>query len=357
MSCAARGDIPAALRVVSFGYMRYREIVDATAIFEHMGPDILMGAVEHATGLRLTGLTIPLPSYINRVYEFQSTTGERLIAKFYRPGRWDRAALKEEHEFLRECAASEIAVVAPRAFVHGETLGQVCGVDFAVFPKRAGREFEPVTDEDWLRIGSLVGRIHLVGGAREAPSRIRHHPAFSTARELEALLDFVTPESRGAFEDICRQTLAAITPLFEGIEYIRLHGDCHRANLLDRLDEGLLVIDFDDMMMGPPVQDLWLLLPDHATRSRRELGLILEGYRQFRDLEYASLRLIEPLRFMRIIYYLAWCSKQVHDVSFQGNHPDWGSEIFWQRETADLAHQFQVIMEHLVEWEEGRFVL
>jgi Ser/Thr protein kinase RdoA (MazF antagonist) len=98
-----------------------------------------------------------------------------------------------------------------------------------------------------------------------------------------------------------------------------------------------------------------MILPDHAGRSRREIDLLLEGYEQFREFDYSSLQLIEPLRFMRIIYYLTWCARQLDDYDFRANHPDWGSENFWHREIGDIGHQFQVIMEHKVAWEEGRF--
>jgi len=57
--------------------------------FEDLTPDRILDAVEEGMDCRLTGLTSPLPSYINRVYELQSQAGEKLIAKFYRPGRWN----------------------------------------------------------------------------------------------------------------------------------------------------------------------------------------------------------------------------------------------------------------------------
>jgi Ser/Thr protein kinase RdoA (MazF antagonist) len=157
------------------------------------------------------------------------------------------------------------------------------------------------------------------------------------------------------FEDLTSRIIENIQGLFDHAELIRIHGDCHRGNLLERPGEGLMAIDFDDMMMGPPMQDLWMLLPDHAGRSRREIGLIMEGYEQFREIEFSSVRLIEPLRFMRIIYYLAWTARQYNDYAFRTNNPDWGSENFWHHEISDLGHQFQVIMEHKVAWEEGRF--
>ena len=57
-----------------------------------------------------------------------------------------------------------------------------------------------------------------------------------------------------------------------------------------------MVIDFDDMMTGPPVQDLWLLLGDYANDSKREMNLLLQGYEQFREFDDLTLKLIEPLR-------------------------------------------------------------
>lgn len=327
------------------------------ADFEHLTPEVLLDVVENATGVGMTGLTIPLPSYINRVYELQTRRGERIIAKFYRPGRWSRAAIEDEHTFLADCAESEIPVVCPLKLADGSTLGKTDGIFFALFPKKAGREFEQNTPEDWKRVGSLVARIHLAGSRRTAGDRITLHPMKSTRDDLDLLIGggYVTEKYRRAFEDLTGSIVENITGLFAGSELIRIHGDCHRGNLLDRPGEGLMVIDFDDMMVGPPVHDLWLLLPDHAGRSRREIDALLEGYEQFRQFDYSSLKLIEPLRFMRIIYFLAWLARQVDDYAFRANHPDWGTEIFWQREISDLKHQFQVIMEHTVAWEEGRF--
>jgi len=331
--------------------------MNQNADFTHLTPDVMLDMVEASTGMRMTGLTIPLPSYINRVYEMQSRAGERIIAKFYRPGRWSREALEDEHRFLADCAEDEIPVVCPLALRDGQTLGSAGDTFFAVFPKKAGREFEINTDEDWIRVGRLIARIHLAGERRAPSDRITLHPQKSTRSDLDLIIGggFVTPEHRAAFEDLTGRMVESITPLFEGAELIRIHGDCHRNNLLDRPGEGLMAIDFDDMMTGPPVQDLWMILPDHAGRSRREIDLLTGGYEQFREFDWPSLRLIEPLRFMRIIYFLAWRARQVRDYDFRVNNPDWGSDNFWQKELLDLNHQYQVIMEHKVAWEEGRF--
>jgi Ser/Thr protein kinase RdoA (MazF antagonist) len=305
----------------------------------------MIQAVEDAMGISLSALAAPLPSYINRVYEFQSVEGERIIAKFYRPGRWSRDALKEEHDFVLGCAEEEIPVIAPVKLQDGETLGEKDGVFFAVYPKRSGRELEIRSDEDWLRIGRTIARVHAVGASSQAFARTDLHPLKSTAKDIEHLTGggFVSRNSSGEFRNVCNQILDEITGLFDDVEFIRIHGDCHRGNILERPGEGIMIIDFDDMMIGPPIQDLWLLLPDHAVNCRYETDLLIEGYEQFRDFDWKSVCLIEPLRAMRIIYFLAWCSKQIDDFKFRNNFPDWGGDSFWRTEVADLQTQLRVI--------------
>ncbi|HAH61806.1 MAG TPA: hypothetical protein DCL73_06890, partial [Treponema sp.] len=73
----------------------------------------------------------------------------------------------------------------------------------------------------------------------------------------------------------------------------RIHGDCHRGNILEQFtspspssadteDSSIItLIDFDDMMTGPAVQDLWLLLPGYRRDSEHELELLLKGYEEF----------------------------------------------------------------------------
>jgi len=315
------------------------------ADFKDLTPERMICAVEEAVGLPMTGLTSPLPSYINRVYEFQAREGTRLIAKFYRPGRWTRDALDQEHEFVSDCALDEIPVISPMILKNKKTIDTVDGIHFAVFPKRFGRDFEVTEDEDWRRIGRLVARIHIAGSKKTAENRVRLHPDLSTAEDVRQLIEggFISPRLAPDFKKLSDEFLQISSDLFKDIEFIRLHGDCHRGNIIHRPGEGLMVIDFDDMMTGPPVQDLWLLLPEHAAKCQEEIRLILEGYEMFRNFDRQTLKLIEPLRAMRIIYFLAWCAKQADDLKFQKTFPDWGSDGFWQHEIADFSRQLQII--------------
>lgn len=321
--------------------------MSTVASYEDLTPDAIINAVEKAIARPMTGLTSPLPSYINRVYELESRDGTRFVAKFYRKGRWGMDALRDEHAFVKDCEQAEIPVVAPLVLANNDTLDTVCGIHFSVFPKRSGREMEIIDEEDWRRLGMLIGRIHVEGAQKKAPARIFLHPDHSTKDDLVQLINggFVSPSYKSSFDRVTSAILDQCKGLFDDAENIRLHGDCHLKNFLHRPGEGLMVIDFDDMLTGPPVQDLWLLLPDHAHKAKWEMNLLLEGYEQFREFDDRTLRLIEPLRAMRIIYYLAWCGKQTSDFKFKTLFPNWGSDSFWNNEIKDLEHQLGVIKE------------
>jgi Ser/Thr protein kinase RdoA (MazF antagonist) len=325
-----------------------------TGLFESLSPALIVKSTEDAYGLVLDGTLESYTSYVNRVYGMRSEDGARLIAKFYRPGRWAREAIMDEHLFLLDCAEAELPVIAPLAGTDGATLHETRSEDgsqvffFALFPRAGGRTFEADAADDLVRLGSLLGRCHAVAARRDAPHRAVCSPQALTEAFVQELVSekLVHPDCLKDFQAVCADTLEAIAPLFEGAVNRRIHGDCHRGNIIDRPSLGLALIDFDDMMMGPPVQDLWLVLPGHAAQSRREIDLLLEGYERFATFDRTSLRLIEPLRFMRIIYFLAWRARQRADYWFRESFPDWGTEAFWIKETEDLRSQAQVIGAH-----------
>jgi Ser/Thr protein kinase RdoA (MazF antagonist) len=326
--------------------------------FDLLSPDSIVAAVEGGIGQGSDGTITAYPSYVNRVYGLRLDDEREIIAKFYRPGRWSREGILDEHRFLADCAEAELPVAVPLLLDGGESLGELvleeqdgdCAFNFAIFPKMGGRNFDAEADEDWLRLGAVLGRLHAVGGIREAPSRLRCSPESLTRPLLRDLLDqdLVHPELAPEFERLCTRVIDYLAPRFEGLAYRRIHGDCHRGNILDRLGgsregSGLLVIDFDDMMTGPAVQDLWLLLPDHADQCRRELGLLVEGYEAFLPFDRRELELIEGLRFMRMVYFLAWRSKQRDDLWFRESFPNWGDKAFWETELEDLSDQAELV--------------
>lgn len=313
--------------------------------FAALTPDAVMNSVERASGRRTSGICRPLTSYINRVYEIGLEEGGFLIAKFYRPGRWTRAALQDEQDFLLELVADEIPVVAPLADANGQTLHDEGGIVFALFPRMGGRACDEPSRAEWLQIGRLIGRIHQVGAKRSAEHRLVLDPRQSARTHLDFLRNSgaIPREVEGNYLDAAQTLLDRIAPLFDGVETQRLHGDLHRMNLLWRPGEGFQAIDFDDMAMGPAIQDLWMLLPDRLPAARPEFELLLEGYDTFAEYDDAQTRLIEPLRAMRFLHYAAWCARQAADAGRGILHPEWGTADFWRRELADLQRQAQDI--------------
>lgn len=82
--------------------------------FAALSPDAVIDAVESA-GFHCDGHVLALGSYENRVYQVGREDADPVVVKFYRPGRWSREAILEEHRFALELAEAEIPVIAPLA--------------------------------------------------------------------------------------------------------------------------------------------------------------------------------------------------------------------------------------------------
>jgi len=309
--------------------------------FDDLGPDRVLGLVEDGLGIHCTNLFRPLNSYINRVYELEQEDGTGLIVKFYRPGRWSKAAILDEHTFLLDLAEQEIPVIAPLRFLDGTTLTDSESFPFAVFPKCGGRSFDEYNDEQWLQLGRLLGRVHSIGETKKAEHRICMSPGDSTDKHLRYLMAAVCVPADLKFQlkKVIELTIEEIETLFTSVEQIRIHGDCHFSNMIYRPGESFFIIDFDDMVMGPPVQDFWMLLPGDLDASFVEMDYFLEGYETFRSFDRRTLRLIEPLRAMRFIHYMAWCAHQVEEDGRTRAIDGFGSREYWQNEIGDLEDQ------------------
>ncbi len=314
--------------------------------FAHLSPDTILTAVEQAAQVRCTGYCLQLNSYINRVYEVETEAGNRLIVKFYRPDRWSLAALKEEHDFVSELDRLELPVVAAMPLATGSSLAVVRDIHFALYPKRSGRFFDEFSRQQWQELGRLIGRMHAVSATRPCRHRPILTPDQATRKQIDTLLagDFMPPHQQRSFSSVCHDLLELITPLFRDTTLIRLHGDCHFGNILHRAEESFLLIDFDDMAMGPAVQDFWMLLPGYRDECHEEIDNFIQGYETFRPFPRQELLLIEPLRAMRYIHFIAWCAHQAHDKkSSQSLMSDWGSEQYWSQEIIDLQSQINRI--------------
>ena len=321
--------------------------------FDDLTPALFLPVLETALNCELKGLTSAFHSYINRVYEIQTAGEERLVVKFYRPGRWNAEAILEEHDYLWECADSDVSVVPPYELSDGSTLGWFGAIPFAVFPKKRGRDVSFESAEDLKRVGTLAARLHMVGGRRPAVERLVLEPFSMIDSVVGRLSEGCFPHEFlfRRFTDLCGEIAEISAGAFPpGDSFLRLHGDLHRANILQRPGEGLILIDFDDMLTGPPVQDLWMLLPDSPSRCPEETRAILDGYTLFREFDESAFGIVECLRALRMLYFLSWCAMQRNDLRFAETFPDWGTERFWRAEFADLERQIPNMKDEIRFW-------
>jgi Ser/Thr protein kinase RdoA (MazF antagonist) len=337
---------------------------DALAAYAGLGPQQVLAALD-AVGQRGDGRILQLNSYENRVFQVMLEEGGALAAvvpKFYRPGRWSDAQIVEEHTFALELVAAEVPVVAPLALhdagiapglvLQGTppTLARLA-IDgtvhrFAVAPRCAGREPELDDPEALRQLGRFIGRLHAVGAVRPFEHRHRLDARADAQAAIGLLLegDFVTPAELPAWRQAAHEAAAAIAAAFDTVAAaaplptLRLHGDCHLGNVLWR-DGGPHVVDLDDAMQGPAVQDLWMLVSGDAGSMRRQLFTLLEGYEQFREFDDRELVLIEPLRTLRMLRHSAWLAARWADPSFPINFPFFGSAAYWSQQTTQLREQ------------------
>jgi Ser/Thr protein kinase RdoA (MazF antagonist) len=307
-------------------------------VWQALDHDSVLHGVEATLGEKLSNLFLQRNSYINRVFELEKHADRaRLIVKFYRPGRWSREMILEEHRFLADLAEREVPVIAPLEFGR-RTLFELNSIFYAVMPKKGGRPLNEFDRQGWEELGRLLARIHLVGALHAHANRLTWRPAAATREHLKTLAgnDYLLPDFRKGFFDTAEKFIAKADPLFEGRERILLHGDCHKGNLLLRPGEGIHIVDFDDICLGPPVQDLWMLLPGEPENCQEELEWFLKGYETFRPFDPDSLRLVPALRAMRIIHYAAWLSIQSREKDFHTHFPHAGTKRYWSELIRDL---------------------
>ena len=330
--------------------------------YSQLDPQQVLDALD-AVGLRGDGRVLQLNSYENRVFQvFLEEPHEghgAVVAKFYRPGRWSDAQILEEHSFALELAAAEVPVVPPLMLPMAAAGVQLLGVPptlacgfghrYGVSARCAGREPELEDPAALRQLGRFIGRLHAVG--RQRPFAHRHHlnPRADGDRALRLLLDggFVPDTERPAWKQACEQALVAVNAAFDAAQplaTLRLHGDCHLGNVLWR-DGAPHVVDLDDAMQGPAVQDLWMLVSGDHTTMAQQLNTLLEGYEQFCAFDDRERALIEPLRTLRMLRHSAWLAERWGDPTFPRNFPFFGTAAYWNQQTTQLREQIEAIAE------------
>lgn len=327
--------------------------------FNNLTQDLVIDAVEslgYLSDLRVFALN----SYENRVYQVGIEDGEPLIAKFYRPGRWSKEQILEEHDFSIQLEELEIPIIPPLTGKTGQSLYHYEGYDFCLF-KRRGGQAPNLDDLDVLyRLGQHIGRIHALGKTK----RFEHRPEITiesfgiNARKYLLDNNFLPSSLVEAYDTLATHILEKITSSFNSVKFetFRIHGDCHPGNILSRPDS-IYIVDLDDSRNGPAVQDIWMLLSGEKHERESQLEAFLDGYEEFCEFSSAELALIEPLRALRLMHYAYWLAQRWHDPAFPMAFPWFNTERYWAEHILSLREQMSELDAPILELRSGNMGL
>lgn len=310
-------------------------------------PDFMLDAIE-STGIYPASGLMALNSYENRVYQFTGDDELRYVVKFYRPARWSKEQINEEHSFSIELAEQEIPVIPPLE-INDTTLHEYNGFYFALFECRGGRQFEVDNLNHLEWVGRFMGRIHKVGQSKPFTQRVTLNSENFLIEPQKFLLGYeeIPDYLRLPFDTALNLIVSLTQKKLEEVGQCtqqRLFGDCHPGNIL-WTDNGPHFVDLDDSVNGPAVQDLWMMLSGDRAAQSLQLEVLLEGYNEFCDFDTKELQLIEPLRAMRMVNYMYWLAKRWSDPAFPHNFPWFNTPQYWEQQVLALKEQIAQLQE------------
>jgi Ser/Thr protein kinase RdoA (MazF antagonist) len=313
--------------------------------FAELSPDLILDAIE-TVGVQVSSGLLALNSYENRVYQFVAEDNKRYVVKFYRPQRWTNEQIQEEHDFTLELMRDSVPVVAP-LIINGASLHQHANYRFALFPSIGGRQFEAdnLIQLEWM--GRFIGQMHKVAKSE----KFKHRPEVCTTDYLDTpkrilLTGSLVPRHlQTTFHHILDQVMRETESRFsKNYQSIRLHGDLHPGNIL--CQDGPSFVDLDDCRMGPAVQDIWMMLSGDRQQQVIQLEKIIDAYSEFNEFDMGQILLIEPLRAMRMIHYMAWLTLRWEDPAFPIAFPWFADDKYWENQIIALKEQFSALQEH-----------
>ncbi|PIE40624.1 MAG: serine/threonine protein kinase [Gammaproteobacteria bacterium] len=316
--------------------------------YDHLSPELVIQAVE-SLGYLSDARIFPLNSYENRVYQVGIEEQTPLIAKFYRPNRWSDEQILEEHQFSQMLNQLDLPVIDPIC-CNGQTLHEFAGYRFSISPRMGGQAPEPGDFDQLYRLGRLIGRIHAAGKEKDFSHRthLSIDTYCTTASQFLLNNQFIPNHLVATFEQLIEELTSQLEAQFaavDNLQSIRTHGDCHISNILWNRDSGPWFVDFDDCIMAPAVQDLWMLLEGDRRSQTAQLAELLEGYEEFCDFNRAEIALIESLRSMRIVHYAGWLAKRWSDPAFPKNFPWFNTPHYWETLIGEIQEQLLLLNE------------
>lgn len=313
----------------------------APQVYAALEPETILQALASA-GFHGDGGLQTLNSFENRVYAFRDDHKNRFVAKFYRPGRWSRAQIQEEQDFLFYLHERELPVLLPLRHADNRCVFEHENFLFTVSPQRGGRALDGQDPVQLEILGRSIGRLH--AAAEHFPFRFRERLEVEHYAGRARLATLASAQLPAAYAEryaqlsqhlltLCQNKIAA----FSGLEYISCHGDMHAGNILWTGSE-VLMVDFDDARTAPAIQDLWMLASDNAARD-----ILVDAYEDFMEFDWRQWQLAEAMRSLRMVQYTGWLAARWSDPTFPRHFPWFATAKYFEEQIVALQQQIDLL--------------
>ena len=305
--------------------------------FTKLQPDLVLDAVE-AFGHEVNGRCYPLNSYENRVYQVGLEAGGQLIAKFYRPDRWSFEQICEEHAFNKFLFEKQVSVGQGIQGKAQSSVLEMSGFYCSVQERVLGAVPELEDLDSLFQLGQLIGEMHQASRGWVFEKRNGYNVGVMGRENFNVLLDWIPKKHCALYQKVMGQLLVAIDDClptdFES-HFVAIHGDCHLSNVV-MSENGPVLIDFDDVMMGPAIQDIWMFLA--GDNNQKQLSELIDGYEESIEFPHYQLSWIPALRALRVINYSAWLAKRWSDPAFPKAFPWFNTDDYWAQHIKELQN-------------------
>ncbi len=312
--------------------------------FEPLVPDFILKCVE-TQGFKPTGRLYPLSSYENRVYQVEVGPNDFIIAKFYRPDRWDLETVLAEYTFLDRLYELEFPIILPLELRHtipeSPYLAKSSPFTYAFYEKMPGQHHAELSPDERKSLGRWIAILHRLG---DQLSGIKRPPLFEVEKHIKNILSqpFLEKDLRQNLEVTLEMTMSLIGDRLQKMHLILTHGDLHPGNILWHHDQPCF-LDFDDCSMAPAIQDLWMLTYGSDDERKKQREILISSYETIRPFPHEEWDMVEPLRTYRIIKHASWIGERYNEPVFKQTFPYYKERRFWDEFTLSLKEQISLM--------------
>lgn len=262
---------------------------------------------------------------VNRHWRVADDDGAYVLRCYH--ARRTVAAIRYEHDVLRHLAGKGWPVAVPLPAAEGDTLLELQGERYALFPFLPGRPHSYRSKRYQRLKGHLLARLHEdlasweAPGQREGFGRLWELDTFVAAHSPYATFNEVLMAFGQAYPELARPVRAQKYAMLRELSVLGygelpcglIHFDFHHDNLLFERGELTGLLDLDFVHLDARVVDIATTIssdlrapPAYNEIDIDAVGAFLSGYVERAPLSEAEVQLIVPLVRAFVVWLVAW---------------------------------------------------